>query len=224
MAKRKTGKIKKPPRKKPAAKKKAVRPAKKATAKPVKKASLAKTPAKHPPRIPASAARPSRAGLLRRHPPARAHTARQKPANGFDSDLTRNAANFQPLTPLIMLERAASVFPAHTAVIHGRARLTYAQFYRRCRQLASALAGKGIAKGDTVAVMLTNTPSMLEAHYGVPMTGAVLNALNTRLDPAAITFMLEHGGAKILITDREFSPHHPCRTGRDETSAAGDRL
>jgi len=115
------------------------------------------------------------------------------------------AANYQPLTPLSFLERAAKVFPRHTAIIHGRQRTDYATFYARCRRLASALARKGIAKGDTVAVMLSNTPPMLEAHYGVPMLGAVLNALNTRLDPSAIAFMLEHGGAKILITDREFS-------------------
>ena len=82
---------------------------------------------------------------------------------------------------------------------------TYAEFYRRCRRLASALADRGIGKNDTVAVMLANTPAMLEAHYGVPMAGAVLNTLNTRLDAAAIAFMLDHGEAKILITDREFA-------------------
>src|SRR6185295_5084558 len=103
------------------------------------------------------------------------------------------------------LERAASVFPDTIAVIHGQARMTYAAFYGRCRKLASALAGRGIKKNDTVAAMLANTPAMLEAHHGVPMAGAVLNAINTRLDAAAIAFMLEHGGAKILITDREFS-------------------
>ena len=91
-------------------------------------------------------------------------------------------------------------------MIHGKARLSYAEFYRRCRKLASALAARGIKKNDTVAAMLANTPAMLEAHHGVPMAGAVLNALNTRLDAASIAFMLEHGGAKILITDREFAP------------------
>jgi fatty-acyl-CoA synthase len=123
----------------------------------------------------------------------------------YDIGLDRNPANYQPLTPLQFLERAASVYPGRTAIIHGKLRFTYAEFYARSRRLASALAAKGIKKGDTVAAMLSNTPPMLEAHYGVPMLGAVLNALNTRLDAAAIAFMLEHGGAKILITDREFS-------------------
>jgi fatty-acyl-CoA synthase len=123
----------------------------------------------------------------------------------YETGLDRAAANYQPLTPLSFLERAARTFPRHTAIIHGQQRTDYATFYARSRRLASALAQKGIRKGDTVAVMLANTPPMLEAHYGIPMLGAVLNALNTRLDPAAIAFMLEHGGAKILITDREFS-------------------
>jgi fatty-acyl-CoA synthase len=126
-------------------------------------------------------------------------------AKPYETGLDRVAANYQPLTPLSFLERAAKVFPRHTAIIHGAQRTDYATFYARSRRLASALAQKGIRKGDTVAVMLANTPPMLEAHYGVPMLGAVLNALNTRLDPPAIAFMLEHGGAKILITDREFS-------------------
>jgi len=129
-----------------------------------------------------------------------------KPRNKpYEEGLDRTAANHQPLTPLSFLERAASVFPRHTAIIHGRQRFDYATFYARARRLASALAKAGIRKGDTVAVMLANTPPMLEAHYGVPMLGAVLNALNTRLDAKSVAFMLEHGGAKILITDREFS-------------------
>jgi fatty-acyl-CoA synthase len=123
----------------------------------------------------------------------------------YETGLERVAANFQPLTPLSFLERAAQTFPRHTAIIHGKQRIDYATFYARSRRLASALARQGIRKGDTVAVMLANTPPMLEAHYGIPMLGAVLNALNTRLDPIAVAFMLEHGGAKILITDREFS-------------------
>ena len=125
--------------------------------------------------------------------------------NAYQTDLDRNAANYQPLTPLTFLERAATVFPDHEAVVHGRSSYGYATFYERSRRLASALAQKGIRKGDTVAVMLANTPPMLEAHYGVPMTGGVLNALNTRLDPAALAFILDHGEAKVLITDREFS-------------------
>ncbi|MCP5411627.1 MAG: acyl-CoA synthetase [Alphaproteobacteria bacterium] len=125
--------------------------------------------------------------------------------NPYEAGLDRNAANFQPLTPLSHLERSARVFPDHTAIIHGQARTSYRDFYARSRRLASALAQAGVGKGDTVAVMLSNTPPMLEAHYGVPMTGAVLNALNTRLDAATIAFMLQHGGARVLITDREFS-------------------
>jgi fatty-acyl-CoA synthase len=128
-----------------------------------------------------------------------------KAGKPYETGLDRACANFQPLTPLSFLERAARVFPRHTAIIHGGQRIDYAAFYARSRRLASALSKLGIRKGDTVAVMLANTPPMLEAHYGIPMLGAVLNALNTRLDPAAIAFMLEHGGAKILITDREFS-------------------
>ena len=123
----------------------------------------------------------------------------------FDRDLDRNAANFQPLTPLLFLERAALAFPDHCAIIHGRQHISYAKFHARARLLASALAQRGIRRGDTVAVMLPNTPPMLEAHYGVPMAGAVLCTLNTRLDPLALAFVLDHGEAKVLITDREFS-------------------
>jgi fatty-acyl-CoA synthase len=123
----------------------------------------------------------------------------------YDLDLERNPANFQPLTPLTLLERAAEVFPDHTAIIHGKCRTTYAEFYARARRLASALAQRGITRGDTVSAVLANTPAMLEAHYGVPMTGAVLNTINTRLDAAVVGFMLDHAQAKVLITDREFS-------------------
>jgi len=125
--------------------------------------------------------------------------------NPYDIDLDRNPANFQPLTPLNFLERAASVHPAHTAVIHGKLRRSYAELYARTRRLASALAKRGIKRGDTVSVMLANTPSMVEAHYGVPMTQGVLNTLNTRLDAAIIAFSLDHAETKVLITDREFS-------------------
>src|SRR6476659_9812551 len=123
----------------------------------------------------------------------------------YDIDLDRNPANYQPLTPLTFLERAAAVYPKHTAIIHGPLRRSYAEFYARSRRLASALAKAGIGKNDTVAAMLPNTPAMLECHYGAPMAGAVLNTLNTRLDAAIIAFSLDHGGAKVLITDREFS-------------------
>lgn len=127
-------------------------------------------------------------------------------SNVYEADLARNPANFQPLTPLTFLERAASVHPDRTAIIHGSLRRNYKDFYARVRRLASALARRGIGRGDTVSVVLPNTPAMLECHYGVPMTGAVLNTLNTRLDAPIIAFSLKHGGAKVLITDREFSP------------------
>ena len=123
----------------------------------------------------------------------------------YDIDLDRNPANYQPLTPLSFLERAAEVYPDATAIVHGARSWNYRQFYSRARQLASALARRGIKRGDTVSVMLANTPALIEAHYGVPMTGAVLNALNTRLDAALIAFILDHADAKVLITDREFS-------------------
>ena len=123
----------------------------------------------------------------------------------YDRDLGRNPANHQPLTPLSLLERAAAVFPDRLAIVHGPLRRSYAEFHARSRRLASALAKRGIGRGDTVAVIAANTPAMLECHYGVPMTGGVLNTLNTRLDAAALAFMLDHGEAKVLLVDREFS-------------------
>jgi fatty-acyl-CoA synthase len=123
----------------------------------------------------------------------------------YDIDLDRNPANFQPLTPLMFLERAAAVFPEHTAIIHGKLRRNYRDFYARARRLASALAKRGISRGDSVSVMLANTPAMLECHYGVPMTGGVLNTLNTRLDAPIIAFSLDHADAKVVIIDREFT-------------------
>ena len=123
----------------------------------------------------------------------------------YDIDLDRNPANFQALTPLAFLERAAAVFPNRTAIIHGGLRRSYRDFYARCRRLASALIQHGVKRGDTVSAMLANTPPMLECHYGVPMTGAVLHCINVRLDAAAIAFMLDFADIKILITDREFS-------------------
>jgi fatty-acyl-CoA synthase len=125
--------------------------------------------------------------------------------SAYDRDLDRNPANFQPLTPLTFLERAADVYPDRIAIIHGPLRRSYAEFYARARRLASALARHGVGKNDTVAAMLPNTPAMLECHYGVPMCGAVLNTLNTRLDAAIIAFSLDHGEAKVVIVDREFS-------------------
>ncbi|MGH8336392.1 MAG: AMP-binding protein, partial [Gammaproteobacteria bacterium] len=126
-------------------------------------------------------------------------------ASPFDNDLDKSPANYQPLTPITLLDRSARVYPAHTAIIHGSQRTSYAGFYARSRMLASALTQRGIGVGDTVSVMLPNVPAMLEAHYGVPMTGAVLHALNTRLDAAIIAFQLDHANSKVLIVDREFS-------------------
>jgi 3-(methylthio)propionyl---CoA ligase len=127
------------------------------------------------------------------------------PSNPYNEHLDKNPANYLPLTPLQFLERAAAIYPNHTAVIHGTARASYAQLYARCRRLASALAARNIGPGDTVSVMLSNTPSMLEAHYGVPMAGAVLHSLNTRLDAPIVAFQLDHADSKVLITDREFA-------------------
>ena len=126
--------------------------------------------------------------------------------NPYNTDLDRNPANHQPLTPLTFLERAASVFPDHTAIIHGPLRRSYAEFYARSRRLASALAKNGIGRGDTVSALLPNTPAMLECHYGVPMCGAVLHSINTRLDAAIIAFQLDHAMTRIVIVDREFMP------------------
>ncbi len=126
--------------------------------------------------------------------------------NPYQQDLDRNAANYTPLSPLSLIARTAYTYPNRTAVVHGSRRYTWAQTYARARRLASALAKAGVGKSDTVAVMAANTPEMVEAHFGVPMTGGVLNTLNTRLDAEAIAFMLQHGEAKILLTDTEFAP------------------
>src|SRR5262245_21072949 len=146
-----------------------------------------------------------------------AHTTNERAMapTPYDTDLDRNPANFQPLTPLTFLERAAAVYPDHVAVIHGRLKRSYAEFYARTRRLASALARRGIGHGDTVAVLAANTPAMLEAHYGVPMCGGVLNTLNTRLDAPVIAFSLDHADAKVVIVDREFS-----RTMKDALARA----
>jgi fatty-acyl-CoA synthase len=126
--------------------------------------------------------------------------------NPYNTNLDRNPANYQPLTPLTFLERAATVFPDHTAIIHGKLRCNYATFYARSRQLASALTQSGIGRGDTVSAMLPNTPAMLECHYGVPMCGGVLHSINTRLDAKIIAFQLDHAMSKIIIVDAEFMP------------------
>ena len=139
--------------------------------------------------------------------------------NAFESGLDKNAANFTPLSPLTFIERSAATFPSRLAVVHGARRYTWAETYARCRRLASALSRRGVGPGDTVAVMAANTPEVYEAHFGVPMIGAVLNALNVRLDAETIAFCLRHGGAKILITDTEFSD-----TIKDASARLGDDI
>ncbi|HEU0121689.1 MAG TPA: acyl-CoA synthetase [Bryobacteraceae bacterium] len=124
----------------------------------------------------------------------------------FDTGLDRNAANFAPLTPISFLAWAADVYPERISGIHGERRFTWRETYQRCRRLASALRRLGVERNTTVAVMLANTPEMCEAHFAIPMAGGVINTLNTRLDAAALAFMLRHGEAKVLITDRSFSP------------------
>ena len=123
--------------------------------------------------------------------------------NSYNIDLDKNLANYQPLTPISFLERAADVFPNHTAIIHGSLKQTYSNFYARSKKLAAALSKKNILRGHTVSAFLLNTPAMLEAHYGIPMCGAVIHAINTRLDAKAIAFQLDHADSKILIFDKE---------------------
>ena len=123
----------------------------------------------------------------------------------YDRDLDRNDANYAPLTPVSFLAKAAYVYPERTAVIHGALRRSWREVYARCRRLASALEARGVKRGDTVAAMLPNVPAMVEMHFGPAMIGAVVNTLNTRLDAETIAFMLDHGEAKVLFTDREFS-------------------
>src|SRR5438105_8408712 len=121
----------------------------------------------------------------------------------YDVDLDKNTANYTALTPLSLIARTAYTYGDVLAVIHGARRYSWKETYARCRRLASSLGAIGIERGDTVAVMAANTPEMVEAHFGVPMTGGVLNTLNTRLDADALAFMLQHGEAKVLITDTE---------------------
>jgi fatty-acyl-CoA synthase len=125
--------------------------------------------------------------------------------NPYSIGLDKNPANYQPLTPIGFLERSAAVYPDHTAIIHGDKRISYREFYERARRLASALASRGIGPGDTVSVMFANTPPMLEIHYAVPMIGAVLHCLNTRLDAPIVAFQIDHADSKLLLADREFS-------------------
>jgi 3-(methylthio)propionyl---CoA ligase len=155
-------------------------------------------------------------------------------ANPYQRGLDRNPANFAPLTPLTLIDWAAHTYPDAAAVVHGAQRYTWAQTHARCRRLASALAKRGIGAGDTVAAMLPNIPPMYEMHFGVAMIGAVLNTLNTRLDADAVAFMLNHGEAKVLVTDREFSPtvaqalgkveRRPLVIDVDDPECAGGKL
>jgi fatty-acyl-CoA synthase len=148
--------------------------------------------------------------------------------------LGKNAANHVPLSPLSFLARAAGIFPGRTAVVHGGLRRSWAETYARCRRLASALARAGVAPGQTVAVMGTNTPETFEAHFGVPMAGAVLNAINTRLDAETVAYILAHGEARVLLTDRELSrtvaralaalPQPPLVIDIDDPAAEGGEL
>ncbi len=124
----------------------------------------------------------------------------------YQAGLEANAANYAPLTPLVFLDWSADVYPERLAVVHGERRFSWAQTRERCRRLASALTKLGVGRGDTVSVVAANTPEMIEAHFGVPMTGAVLNTINTRLDGATVAFILDHAEARVLITDREFFP------------------
>ena len=129
----------------------------------------------------------------------------QKPTSIYDTGLDRNTANYVPLTPLTFIERTAYIYPDRVALIHGERRFTWLQTYGRCRRLASALKARGVGYGDTVSVILNNTPEMYECHFGVPAIGAVLNTINTRLDAESIAFILNHAEAKVLITDREYA-------------------
>ena len=157
------------------------------------------------------------------------------PSTMYDEDLGQNPANYVALSPISFLVRAARVYPDRIAIIHGTRRITYAQMFERCRRLASALAAHGIGRGDTVAVFAPNVPALLEAHFGIPMTGGVICAINTRLDAPSIAFILAHSEAKILIVDRELAPvaaralaqmeHPPLVIGIDDVlTTAGEVL
>ncbi len=142
--------------------------------------------------------------------------------NPYNDELPRNAANFAPLSPVSLLRWAADVYPDHLAVVHAEQRLTWAQTARRARSLAAALRARGIERGDTVSVLLPNTPPMIEAHYALPMLGAVLNSINTRLDAATVAFILDHAEAKVFIVDGEYSPLAADALAR--LAAAGQRV
>jgi fatty-acyl-CoA synthase len=170
------------------------------------KAAPKPTPKKPPVVLRRAPVDPRRLARPGARPAARPAPKRSAPAGIFERDLDKNPANFAPITPLQFLERAAAVWPNRFATVHGKRRYTWAETYARARRLASALAERGLGKGDTVAAMLANTPEMYECHFGVAMAGSVLNTLNTRLAPGELAFILNHGEAKLLITDTEFAP------------------
>ena len=123
----------------------------------------------------------------------------------FNHQLGKNLGNYASLSPMSLIAWAADVYPDRCALVHANQSQSWAETYTRCRRFASALSQLGVKYGDTVAIMAPNTPAMFEAHYGIPMVGGVINALNTRLDASAIAFMLQHGDAKVLLVDREFT-------------------
>ncbi len=133
------------------------------------------------------------------------HRRKRVPMSIFNQDLPTQAANYEPLSPVSFLRRAAAIRPDQLAVVHGTRRYTYREFWQRSQALGAALAKRGVSKGDCVAIMAPNTPEMLEAHNGVPLIGAVLNSLNTRLDANTVRFILEHGNAKVLLADRQYA-------------------
>ena len=126
--------------------------------------------------------------------------------NQFSTDLNKNKANYVPLTPLSFITRAKDIYPNYESVVYGDRSYTWLETYNRCSKFASALTKKGIGLGSTVSIIAANTPELLEAHYSIPMTGGVVNTINTRLDAQTIAYILEHSDAKLLITDTQFSP------------------
>lgn len=201
-----SGKGRKPAKRRPT---KARRAAKKASS--AKKTVLARPAAKPAPKqivsrapLPGPVRRSLKSKVRPGARPAPAHKATRHTAGIYERDLDKNAANYATLTPIQFLERSASVYPDHPALLHGPRRQSWSETYRRCRQLASAIEKAGVAKGETVTIMAPNIPEMYEAHFGVPMTGAVLNCLNTRLDAAMLAFILDHSETKILLVDREY--------------------
>ena len=122
----------------------------------------------------------------------------------YDTNLDKNEANYVPLSPLSFLERTKNIYPNYEAIVYEGRSYTWSQVYKRCTKFASALDKIGIKTGDTVSIMAFNTPEIFEAHYSIPMVGAVINAINTRLDPKTISYILDHSDAKVLIVDRQF--------------------